>query len=284
MSGASFRLCTGVPAWAFVCVVSLASWLFFNGVCARAVRCPWPCVRRPWPLDACSLVWCLVCGTCGLRGLLRRVHRCACFVCSGLGPLMLVHGCVRLVCGVCGACCPLQRVHQCTFSCVVRALSLASWPHWGLLHVFQLPITALTRVRLGLRLPPSKIVLSTALTLQMLAQVLVHLRVVYSLDGQLNHQMDQITMGLRASFPVARFAAIVPRLRRNVPYEVKVRLSRAIGCRAQLPEGTKAFFGGHARGTAFQLRDGRGFLVCLRTACFARHLFVHSPATLFCSS
>ena len=70
----------------------------------------------------------------------------------------------------------------------------------GLLHVFQLTTTALTRVRVVLRRPPSTIPLSRLLPSQMLAQILVHVRVIFPLHGQFNQEIDQIIVGVVRAF------------------------------------------------------------------------------------
>ena len=56
----------------------------------------------------------------------------------------------------------------------------------GLLHVFQLFTSALSRVRVAFRRRPSRTLRSRGLPLQMLAQLLLHLRVILSLHGKLH--------------------------------------------------------------------------------------------------
>ena len=76
--------------------------------------------------------------------------------------------------------------------------------------MFQLPSTALLRVRVGLRGPPARTFLSRGLPSQMFAQVLVHVGVIL-LHRQLYEQIDQVIIGLRPSFPLGRLPAVLPR-------------------------------------------------------------------------
>ena len=64
----------------FVCAVSWAPWLLFNGVPPRCVGLR---VRCPWPPGSCSLVCPLgvLCCVCGVLGHLAPVHRGTCSVC-----------------------------------------------------------------------------------------------------------------------------------------------------------------------------------------------------------
>ena len=135
-----------------VCTVSWASWLLFTGVHARcAVFCAW----CPVPLGSCAPVcFCgLLCGVCGVLGLLAPVHRCARSVCGVLylvswaswllftGVLVwCVVWCARCpgprgscspVCTLCVGCLGrgvlglLAPVHRCAFAvcCAVCAVS-----------------------------------------------------------------------------------------------------------------------------------------------------------------
>ena len=87
----------------------------------------------------------------------------------------------------------------------------------GLRQVPQLPTTALPRVRVGLRRPPSRSLLSRGLPSQMFAQILVHVGVILSLHGQPHHQIDPVMVRVWASFPLGRRSAVIPRLGRNLP-------------------------------------------------------------------
>ena len=53
----------------------------------------------------------------------------------------------------------------------------------GLLHMLQLPSMSLTRVRLGLRRPPFRIPRTMGFPSEMLAQILIHLGVIFALHG-----------------------------------------------------------------------------------------------------
>ena len=113
----------------------------------------------------------------------------------------------------------------------------------ALLHMFQLPSTALPRVRVLSRRPPSRTPLGRGLPSQMFARVLVHVGVILPPYGQLHQQIDQIIIGVRASFPLGRLRAELPSLRINPPYEPYVRLCRPLGR------------GVHAFHELFQLRN-----------------------------
>ena len=138
------------------CAVSWASWLLFTGV-------PAPCVvarvQRPGPSCSCSPVRPLgvLCGVCGVLGLLAPVHRCARSVCcfaravswasrllfTGVPARCVVLG-VRcpgppgscspvcplgVLCCVCGVLGLLAPVHRCARSvrCFACAVSWATW-------------------------------------------------------------------------------------------------------------------------------------------------------------
>ena len=59
--------------------------------------------------------------------------------------------------------------------------------------------------------PKSRTLLSTGLPPQMLARVLVHVRVILPRDGQIDQQIDQVIIGVRPSFPLGRLPAILPK-------------------------------------------------------------------------
>ena len=79
----------------------------------------------------------------------------------------------------------------------------------GLLHVFKLTTTALTRVKVGLKGPPSKFLLTTGLRSQMLAQILVYVRVILPLHGQCDHEINQIIVGVCPRLPLGRLPAVI---------------------------------------------------------------------------
>ena len=145
-----------VPRPPYVCAVSGATWLLFTGVPAWYVALRVPC---PGPLGSCSPVCPLggLCRVCGVLGHLAPVHRCArsvcCFACvvswatwllfTGVparcvvlrvrcpGPLascspLCPLGVLFCVCGVLGL---LAPVHRCAHSvcCVACGVSWATW-------------------------------------------------------------------------------------------------------------------------------------------------------------
>ena len=59
--------------------------------------------------------------------------------------------------------------------------------------MFPLPGTALPTVRVEMRWPPPRILLSRGLPSQMFAQVFVHVGVILPLHGPLNQQIDQVS-------------------------------------------------------------------------------------------
>ena len=115
----------------FACAVSGATWLLFTGVPAWCVALR---VRCPGPLGSCSPVcllgvsFCL----CGVLGHLAPVHRCArsvrCLCLRCRGPLGSCSGVCPLavLCCVCGVLGHLALVHRCARP-VCCAVSWASW-------------------------------------------------------------------------------------------------------------------------------------------------------------
>ena len=79
----------------------------------------------------------------------------------------------------------------------------------GLLHVFQLTTTAVTRVKVGLKRPPSRFPLTESLPSQMLAQILSYVRVILPLHGQCDHEINQIIVGVCPRFPLGRLPAVI---------------------------------------------------------------------------
>ena len=145
-----------VPRPPYVCAMSWATWLLFNGVPARCVVL---CVRCPGPPGSCSPVCPLgvLCRVCGVLGQLAPVHRCArsvcCVVCAVSWASWLLFTGVPARCvvlfvrcpgppGSCSPVCPLRAlfrvcgvlghlapVHRCARSvcCSACAVSWASW-------------------------------------------------------------------------------------------------------------------------------------------------------------
>ena len=72
----------------------------------------------------------------------------------------------------------------------------------GLLHVFQLPTAAITRVRVELRLPPSRIPLSGGHSSQMRAGMIVYVGVILPLHGQRDQESDEMILTVCPSFPL----------------------------------------------------------------------------------
>ena len=152
-------LCVWCPVCYVACGVSWASRPLFTGAHARCVVL---CGRCPGPLGSCSPV-CLcgvLCGVCGVLGLVAPVQRCARSVCGVLcsvtwaswppftgAPVLCVAWCVRCtgplgsrspVCprGVCCVACSLSWAPwlpftgvlcACSVCCVLCAVSWATW-------------------------------------------------------------------------------------------------------------------------------------------------------------
>ena len=99
----------------------------------------------------------------------------------------------------------------------------------GLSHVLQRPNTALPRVTVGLRRPPSRTLLSRGRPSLMLAQILVHLGVILPSQGQFDHQTDQVIVRVRPRFPLGHLSAVLSCPGRHLPHKPQMRLSRPIG-------------------------------------------------------
>ena len=140
----------------FACAVSWATWLMFTGVLARCVVLR---LRRPGPVDSCSLLRPLGALFCvrGVLGELGPVHWCArlvcCVVCAVSWATWLFFTCVAawcdvllvrcpwrigscslvcpcgLLCCVCGVLRHLAPIHRCARSvrCFACAVSWATW-------------------------------------------------------------------------------------------------------------------------------------------------------------
>ena len=88
----------------------------------------------------------------------------------------------------------------------------------GLSQVLQLPTTALPKVRVELRRPPSRRLLRRGLPSQMIAQILVHVGVILPLHGQFVQQIDQVIVRVRPSFLLGHLFAVIPCPGRNLPH------------------------------------------------------------------
>ena len=103
--------------------------------------------------------------------------------------------------------------------------------------MLQLPTTALPRVRVGLRRPPSRSLLSRGLSSHMFAQILVHVGVILPLHGPFDPQIDQVILRVRPRFPVGHLTAVIPCPGRNLPHKPQMWLSRPIGGGVHTPHG-----------------------------------------------
>ena len=98
----------------------------------------------------------------------------------------------------------------------------------GLLHMLQLPSLTLPRVRVGFWGPPSLRFVSKGLPPQMLAQVFIHVRVIFSLHGEFDQKIDQLIVGMSLGFPLGRLLTILPSPGRNFTHEPQMRLGRPV--------------------------------------------------------
>ena len=98
----------------------------------------------------------------------------------------------------------------------------------GLIHVLQLPTTALPRVRVGFRRPPSRSIVGRGLSSQMVAQILVRSGVLPPLQGQFDQQIDQVIVRVRPRLSLLRLSAVLPCPGRSLPHKPLMWHSRPI--------------------------------------------------------
>ena len=95
--------------------------------------------------------------------------------------------------------------------------------------MLQMSTTALSRVGVGLRRPPSRSLLSRGLSPQMLGQIPIHVGVIPPLYGHFDQQIHKVIVRMRARFPLGCLSAVLPCLGRNLPHELQMRLCRPKG-------------------------------------------------------
>ena len=94
--------------------------------------------------------------------------------------------------------------------------------------MLQVPSLTLPRVRVGLWGPPSLRHFSRGPPLQMFAQVFIHVRVIFSLHGEVDQKIDQLIVGMSPGFPLGRLLAIHPSPGRNFTHEPQMRPGRPV--------------------------------------------------------
>ena len=99
----------------------------------------------------------------------------------------------------------------------------------GIPHMLELPSLTLPRVRVGLWGPPSLRLFSRGLPPQMFAQVFIHVRVIFSLHGEFDQEIDQLIVGMSPGFPLGHLPTILPSSGRNFTHEPQMWLCRPVG-------------------------------------------------------